>query len=375
MIKQKDKKDKIEKKKLFVASQWQLIRWKFFRHKLAVGSLVVLAILYLCAIFAEFISPYDPTHNDVQYIYAPPQRIRFFDEEGHFHLRPFVYGRKSELDMVTLRTSYEEDRRYIYPLYFLVQGDPYNLWGLFQSDIRLFGIKEDERMSLMGTDKMGRDMLSRVIYGSRVSLSIGLVGVAISFALGIIIGSISGYYGGRTDKVIQRVIESIRSIPTLPLWMALSVALPPDWSIVKTYFGIVIILSIVGWTGLARVVRGKFMSIKEEDFVMAASLHGASEARIIFKHLLPSFYSYIIASLTLSVPGMILGETALSFIGLGLQFPAISWGVLLKEAQAIRVLANAAWLLIPGVFVVIAILAFNFTGDGLRDAADPYTAI
>lgn len=374
MIRQKDKKDKIEEKKLFVASQWQLIRWKFLRHKLAIGALAVLAIFYLCAIFAEFVSPYDATNHDVRYMHAPPQRLRFFDEKGYFHLRPFVYGLKSELDMVTLHTSYEEDRRYIYPLYFLVQADSYKLWGLFSSRIHLFGVKEGV-MFLFGTDKMGRDMLSRVIYGGRLSLSIGLVGIAISFILGITIGGISGYFGGGTDTIIQRIIESIRSIPTLPLWMALSLALPPYWSVIKVYFGIVIILSLVAWTGLARVVRGKFMSLREEDFIMAASLHGASEARIIFKHLLPSFYSYIIASLTLSVPGMILGETALSFLGLGLQAPAISWGVLLKESQHIRVLANAPWILIPGIFVVITILAFNFVGDGLRDAADPYSTI
>jgi len=374
MIKQKDKKDRKEEEKLFVASQWQLIRWKFFRHKLAIGALVILAIFYLCAIFAEFISPYEATHHDIRYPYVPPQRIHFFDEEGYFHLRPFVYGLKSELDMATLHKSYEEDRRYACPLYFLVQGDPYKLWGLFSSRIHLFGVKEGV-IFLFGTDRIGRDILSRIIYGGRISLSIGLVGVAISFILGITIGGISGYYGGKTDTIIQRVIESIRSIPTLPLWMALSVALPPYWSVIKVYFGIVIILSLVGWTTLARVVRGKFMSIKEEDFVMAASLHGASKARIIFKHLLPSFYSYIVASLTLSIPGMILGETALSFIGLGLQAPAISWGVLLKDSQRISVLANAPWLLIPGIFVIIAILAFNFLGDGLRDAADPYTAI
>ena len=374
MIKRKDKRDKIEEKKVFVASQWQLIRWKFFRHKLAVGSLIVLAIFYFFAIFAEFVSPYDATHYDARYLGAPPQRIHFFDERGHFHLRPFVYGLKSELDMVTFHTSYEEDRGSVYSLYLLTQGDPYELWGLFPSSLHLFSTKEGV-MFLFGADKMGRDMFSRVIYGGRLSLSIGLVGVALSFVIGIIIGGISGYYGGRTDTVIQRVIETIRSIPTLPLWMALSIALPPYWSVIQVYFGIVVILSLVGWTGLARVVRGKFMAVREEDFVMMAKLHGASEARIIFKHLLPSFYSYIIASLTLSVPGMILGETALSFLGLGLQPPAISWGVLLKDSQQIRVLANALWILIPGIFVIITVLAFNFVGDGLRDAADPYSTI
>ncbi len=374
MVKQKDKRDRIEEEKIFVASQWQLIRWKFFRHKLAIGALVVLGIFYLCAIFAEFVSPYDATSHDVRYMYAPPQRLRFFDEKGYFHLRPFVYGLKSEFDRVTLSTNYEEDKNYVYPLYFLVKADPYKLWGLFPSSIHLFGVREG-KMLLFGTDKMGRDMLSRIIYGGRISLSIGLVGIAMTFILGITIGGISGYWGGNTDTIIQRIIETIRSIPTLPLWMALSIALPPYWTVIQVYFGIVIILSMIGWTGLARVVRGKFMSVREEDFVMAASLHGASEARIIFKHLLPSFYSYIIASLTLSVPGMILGETALSFIGLGLQPPAISWGVLLVESQHIRVLANAPWILIPGIFVIVTILAFNFLGDGLRDAADPYTTI
>jgi peptide/nickel transport system permease protein len=230
-------------------------------------------------------------------------------------------------------------------------------------------------MFLLGTDKMGRDLLSRIIYGGRISLSVGLLGIAISFIIGIIIGGVSGYFGGVVDLIIQRIIEFLRSIPTLPLWMALSVALPPTWSVVQVYFGIVIILSLVGWTGLARVVRGKFMSLREEEYIMAAQLNGANEARVIFKHMLPSFTSHIIASLTLSVPGMILGETALSFIGLGLQAPAISWGVLLKDAQRIIVLANSPWLLTPGLFVIVAILCFNFVGDGLRDAADPYANI
>ncbi len=374
MIKQKDKKDGIEEKKLVVASQWQLIRWKFFRHKLAVAALVVLGVFYLCAIFAEFVSPYDPLHYDTRYMYAPFRRIHFFDDKGDFHLRPFFYPVKAEFDPETVRRTYTEDRTERRSLYFLVRGDPYKLWGLFESNIHLFGAKE-EGVFLFGTDKLGRDLLSRIIYGGRISMSIGLVGIAFSFILGIIIGGVSGYYGGVADTIIQRIIESVRSVPTLPLWMALSIALPPYWSIIKVYFGIVIILSLIGWTGLARVVRGKFMAIKEEDFIMAGRLNGASESRIIFKHLLPSFYSYIIASLTLSVPWMILGETSLSFIGLGLQAPAISWGVLLKDAQHIRVLAKAPWILIPGIFVIVAILAFNFVGDGLRDAADPYASI
>ena len=374
MKQNKIKEDKIEEEKLFVASQWQLIRWKFFRHKLAMGALAVLSLLYFFSVFAEFTSPYDPYHYDTGYVYCPPTRIHFFDETGAFHLRPFIYKMKVELDMITLLKIYTVDKTEKYPLYFFVKGDPYKLWGLFEGNIHLFGTKEGKAF-LFGTDKMGRDMVSRIIYGGRISLSVGLVGIAISFIFGISIGGISGYFGGKADIIIQRIIEFIRSVPRLPLWMALSVALPPYWSIVKVYFGIVIILSLVGWTGLARVVRGKFMSLREEDFVMAASLHGASEARIIFKHLLPSFYSYIIASLTLSIPGMILGETSLSFIGMGLQPPAISWGVLLKQSMAVTVLANFPWLLIPGVFVIIVVLSFSFVGDGLRDAADPYSTI
>ncbi len=301
-LKQRDsKKEKAEKEKLYVASQWQLIRWRFFKHKLAMSALAVLTIFYICAIFAEFIAPYDPYKYDRNLALAPPQRPHFFDEEGLFHLRPFTYKIKKSIDPQTWDITYVESRTYRYPIYFWVHGDPYKLWGLFATNIHLFGTKgvETSPLFLLGGDRMGRDLFSRIIHGSRISLSIGLLGVAISFLLGITIGGISGYYGGRTDLVIQRVIEAIRCIPTLPLWMGLSMALPPHWSITKTYFAIVIILSIVGWTGLARVVRGKFMAIREEDFVIAAKIGGTSEAGIIFKHLLPSFYSHIIVSLTL----------------------------------------------------------------------------
>lgn len=356
-----------------VATPWQLMRWKFMRHRVAVFCLGVLVIFYLSAICADFVAPYAPDHRDTNYMYMPPQPIRFVDN-GRFQVRPFVYGMVGQLDPKTFKASYVEDRTQKYPIHLLVKGDPYKMWGLIEGDVHLFGVQKGT-LFLFGTDKQGRDVLSRIIHGGRISLSVGLLGIMISFIIGIVVGGISGYFGGTVDLIIQRVIEFIRSVPTLPLWMAFSVALPRTWSVVQIYFGIVLILSLVGWTGLARVVRGKFMSLREEEYVMAAQLNGATEARIIFKHMLPSFTSHIIASLTLSVPGMILGETSLSFIGLGLQEPAISWGVLLKDAQRISVLANSTWLLIPGIFVIIVILCFNFVGDGLRDAADPYANI
>lgn len=361
--------------KIARASQWQLIRWKFLRHKLAVVALVVLIFFYLVILFAEFLSPYDPHLPNGRYQYVPPQQIHFIDEQGDFHLRPFIYELSSRIDEVSLASIYTEDRTVTHPLHFFVHGDPYRLWGLISSDIHFFGTRTGAYFFLLGTDKLGRDLLSLIIFGGRISLSIGLLGIVITFVLGILIGGISGYYGGIIDILIQRITEFLKSIPTLPLWMALSAALPSNWTTIQIYFGIVIILSLVGWTDLARVVRGKFMSLKSEDFIMAAKLDGCSDLKIIFRYLLPSFMSYVIASLTLWIPDMIIGETALSFIGLGLQSPAISWGVLLNDAQKIHVLAKAPWLLIPGAFVIVAILSFNFVGDALRDAADPYTKV
>ena len=362
-----------EDARILVASQWQLMWWKFRKHKVAKIAGIVLILFYSVAVFCEFVAPHDPHSLDTRYIHAPPQPIRFFDVEGGFHFRPFVYSHIQHRDPLTLRLDYVEDHSRMLPITLFPRGDTYFLWDVFESNLHLSGLENGERMLLMGADRMGRDLLSRIAYGARISLSIGLIGISISFVLGLFMGGVSGYFGGRIDDVIQRIIELIMGIPGLPLWMTLSAALPPDWPIIRVYFGITVILAFVGWTGLARVVRGRFLALREEDFVMAARLAGAKESRIIAKHMIPSFLSYIIASLTLSIPQMILGETALSFIGLGLRAPAISWGVLLQDSMNIRAVAHHPWLLLPGVFVICAVLAFNFLGDGLRDAADPYT--
>jgi peptide/nickel transport system permease protein len=357
-----------------VAPQWQLVWWKFRKHKMALISAVVLVIFYLIVIFCEFVAPYNPEAFFTRYTLAPPTRVHLFDQTGTFR-GPFVYGVKRDRDPVTLRPLFVEDPAVIQPIRLFIRGTPYKLWNVFDSDIHLFGIdaaQGDQGIFLLGADRLGRDLFSRIVYGARLSLSLGLVGVFMSLIFGVVLGGISGYYGGLPGTIIQRVIEFIRSIPAIPLWMALSAALPTNWPVIWVYFGITIILSLIGWTGLARVVRGRFLALREEDFVLAARLVGSSEMRIILRHMVPSFMSYIIATLTLAVPGMILAETGLSFIGLGLRAPAISWGVLLQEAQNLRSVALAPWVLLPGAAVVISILSFNFLGDGLRDAADPY---
>ena len=360
-----------ERESLYVASQWQLMWRKFKRHKLAIFAGIVLGMFYTVAIFAEFFSPYDIYEWNRRYVNCPPQRIRFFDQEGRFHLRPFIHGLKPTRDPVNFNRIYTTDKTKEYPLHFFVHAHEYKLWNLFSSDVHFFGVKEGT-MFLFGTGQLGRDLFSRTLYASRISLSIGLIGVALSFILGCILGGVSGYYGGTFDMVIQRIIEFLLALPKIPLWMSLTAALPLDWSPIKVYFGIIVILSIFGWCSLARVVRGKFLQLREEDFVMAARISGATSATVIRKHLLPSFMSYLVVHLTLAVPAIILAETALSFLGLGLRAPVVSWGTLLKNAQSTQAIVFYPWILIPSLFVVTSVLAFNFLGDGIRDAADPY---
>ncbi len=357
---------------LYTASQWQLMWWKFRRHKGAMIAALVLIVLYTVAVFCEFLAPYPLDARNVDYASAPPQRVHFVSGEG-IHLWPFVYGLERTTDPVTLAPVYREDPERKYPLQLFTRGESYRMWGLFETDIHLFGVAEGGTLFLLGADSMGRCVFSRILYGARISLTIGFVGVAISFILGLVIGTISGFYGGSIDNFIQRSIEIIISFPSIPLWMALAAALPNHWGPVQTYLGITVVLSLIGWTGLAREVRGKILALREEDYAMAAALVGASQVRIMFRHLLPGFFSHIIVVITLMVPTMILAETALSFLGLGLQPPVTSWGVMLQEAQNVQAVAIQPWLLTPVFAVVVTVLAFNFLGDGLRDAADPYS--
>ncbi|MDE2776724.1 MAG: ABC transporter permease [Chloroflexota bacterium] len=356
----------------YLASQRQLIWRKFRRHRLAMFSSLVILFLYSMAIFAEFYSTNDFQKRHVKYAKAPPHTLHFVDEVGNFHFSPFIYEMKQELDMNTLQRNYTEDTSKRYHLRFFTEGEPYKLLGLFETNIHLMGVDDPAVYFPFGTDEFGRDVYSRTMHAARITLSIGFVGVIVSFCLGCLIGGISGYFGGTVDLVVQRVIEFIISIPQIPLWMALSAALPSEWSSTQDYFSITVVLAVLTWPPLARAVRGKLLELREADFVMAARISNMGDMEIIVKHLLPSFASFLIVVLSLAVPGMILAETALSFLQIGIRPPAVSWGVLLQDAQNIRSLSQSPWLLIPGLFVIATVLSFNFLGDGLRDAADPY---
>ena len=359
-----------EQERYYMATQWQLMWWKLKRHRLAMISGAVLAFMYFSVIISEFLAPYALTTRNTDFIYAPPQTINFF-HDGEFQ-GPFVYGLKYQLNMTNLKREYQEDKQSIQKIRFFCKSDPYKFWGHVAASIHLFCPSATGTLFLLGTDRLGRDVLSRIIYGTRISLTVGLLGIIFSFIIGITIGGLAGYFGGWVDNLSQRAIEIIRSFPELPLWMALSASLPVTWSPILIYFGITIILGMLDWTGLARAVRSKLLSLREEDFALAAQLMGAKPQRIIARHLLPSFTSHLIASATLSIPSMILGETALSFLGLGLRPPITSWGVLLTEAQNMNAVELYPWIMTPVIPVIIVVLAFNFFGDGLRDAADPY---
>ncbi|WP_232820207.1 ABC transporter permease [Brachybacterium sp. YJGR34] len=356
-----------------VASQWQLTWWSFRRHKLAMVGAVVTLGLYLVVVFAGFLAPYAKSYYSAEHAYAPPQAVKLVDDEGNWGLH--VNPQSAEQDPSTLQLTWTTDTTAETDLGFFVKGQEYELFGFLTLDRHLFGPADptsEEPVYLLGADKNGHDILSRMIHGTTVSMTIGLVGVAISLLIAILLGGLSGLLGGATDTVIQRVIEFLMSLPAIPLWMALAAAVPATWTPLERYFAIIVILSLIGWTGLAREVRGKFMSVRQEEYITAATIDGAKRGRLIFRHMLPQFTSHIIASLSLSIPAMILAETSLSWLGLGLQAPVVSWGVLLQEAQNVRVITTAPWIMIPGIAVVVAVLALNFFGDGLRDAADPY---
>jgi len=352
------------------ATHWQLMLWKFRKNRMAMIAVGVLSIFLIISLFAEFIAPYKSGTRNINYLQGPPIKVHLLDDKGNFHFQPFIYKMIKNRDPVTYRVSYITDTSKQIPIRFFTRGETYGFWGLFESNFHLFGVDKGF-INLFGTDQLGRDLFSRIMYATRISLSVGAIGVFFVFILGLIMGGIAGYLGGLTDELIMRLMEFIRSIPTLPLWLALAAALPREWSSLKVYLAITIILASVGWTNLGRRVRSKLISIREEDFILSARLAGCSDTRIIVHHMLPAFMSYIIVDLTISFPYIILAETALSFLGLGLREPIVSWGVLLYSAQNIQTLAQIPWLLITGLFIIVAVLAFNFMGDGLRDAADP----
>jgi peptide/nickel transport system permease protein len=357
------------------ASQWQLIWWAFRRHQLAMVALFVTLGLYITAVVPGFFAINDPSMQNARSTFHPPQAIHWFDADagGGWQFGPYFYPMKLTRDPETLASIYVEDTERKIEVALLGEGYTYSVLGLFNSSTHLFASTDPTQpLFIFGADRLGRDVYSRIVQGGQISLSIGLVGVFLSLLIGIVLGGISGYFGGPLDFGIQRLIDFVLSLPTIPIWLALAAALPQDWPAVMQYMAITVILSLTGWAQLARVVRGRFLSLRTEEFVAAARLDGCSQGRIIFRHMLPSFMSHIIASVTLAVPAMILAETALSFLGLGLQPPTISWGVLLREAQNIRSIATAPWLFMPGVAVVVAVMALNLLGDGLRDAADPY---
>jgi peptide/nickel transport system permease protein len=355
-----------------VASQWKLMWWKFKKHKLAMIALPIIILMYTLAMFCEFFSPALPLERFSDYKNSSPSKIHVIDAEGKLNF-PFVYGTKSVMDEYTFKKTFKEDTSTKVPLGFFVKGTDYKMWGLFNLNTRFFGPqKVGAPFFLMGTDELGRDLFTRILYGARISLSFCLVSIFFTFLIGLALGGLSGYLGGIVDTLVQRTVDLLMCIPTIPLWMALAASLPRDLPPLQLYLMMSIIMLLIGWTGLARVVRGKILSLREEDFIMSARLSGASHARVVGKHLVPSFASYIIVSITGSIPITILGETALSFLGLGLQPPVVSWGVLLQDAQNIESLAHHPWLLWPAAFIVVTVLMFNFAGDGLRDAADPY---
>ncbi|MDR7378511.1 peptide/nickel transport system permease protein [Rhodoferax ferrireducens] len=360
--------------RLAVASQWQLVWWAFKRHRLAMVGLFVTIGLYVIAVVPGFFAVNDPSQQNRRAVFYPPQTVHFIDSGADgWSMHPYIHPYILKRDPVTLASVYQEDKERKVPLRMFGEGYEYSVFGLFSSRIHLFATQDaDQPLFLFGADRLGRCVFSRIMVGTQISLSVGLLGVILSLTIGIILGGISGYFGGRVDFAIQRVIELVLSLPTIPIWLALAAALPQDWPATLNYMMITLILSLTGWAQLARVVRGRFLSLRTEEFVTAARLDGASEGRIIFRHMLPSFSSHIIASVSLAIPAMILAETSLSFLGLGLQPPTISWGVLLREAQNIRSIATAPWLFAPGAAVVLAVIALNFLGDGLRDASDPY---